>query len=349
MCILLTSSAHHEYPFILISNRDEYFKRPTSSVQLHDNIVSPFDLAKSSHGSWIGVTKTGRIGVLVNYQESKTDDSKNNLKFSRGSLVKDFLESKLGPKEYEEELFENHSEELKSVGGFSFLFGDLEIVNGKICPLRIVSNRGVTSEIFLPPNDKDVVRNENDDEILVRERKSYIGLSNSLFLEPWPKVLIGENLLNNLVMNSTCENWSEQKLIKELFKLLSYNSIKHILTETTNSQGLSELMAMEKIRNEMRSSIFIPPLRTKYYDDADYKLSNLVGNYYGTRTQTIILLKKDGTLKYIERTLHTKDQLEEEPFDTTFNFNIFDDEVVEEPDLFERESHYADDENSEHS
>lgn len=248
MCILLTTSAHTEYPFILISNRDEYFKRPTATVRfVTENILSPFDLAKDSHGTWCGVTKTGRIGILVNYRENIIDDSQSYLTLSRGAIVNDFLTSDLDPEVWQRDFFAKHKDTVAKVGGFSFLFGALKIDEdtGKIAPLRIISNRGATSEIFLPKepvststanitspssrrsstgvksstnsrrssthstatkiiiNSDSVSDNSNEPTapLQYRENKSYIGLSNSLFLEPWPKVLIGENLLNNLSIN----------------------------------------------------------------------------------------------------------------------------------------------------
>lgn len=37
MCILLTTTSHPDFPLLLLSNRDEYFARPT---QWHANIVT---------------------------------------------------------------------------------------------------------------------------------------------------------------------------------------------------------------------------------------------------------------------------------------------------------------------
>lgn len=75
MCILISTTEHPDYPFILLSNRDEYFKRPTErahfrAVGNNTKILSPLDLGRIEHGTWIGVSTEGKIAVLVNYREN---------------------------------------------------------------------------------------------------------------------------------------------------------------------------------------------------------------------------------------------------------------------------------------
>lgn len=74
MCIVLTTTNHPDYPFVLLSNRDEFYKRPTMPANFRDigndvKLLSPLDLARQEHGTWIGVTTNGKIAVLVNYRE----------------------------------------------------------------------------------------------------------------------------------------------------------------------------------------------------------------------------------------------------------------------------------------
>lgn len=73
MCILLSSTEHPEFPFVLLSNRDEYFQRPTEPANLRYfdgfDVLLPLDLGRAEHGTWIGVSSTGKIAVLVNYRE----------------------------------------------------------------------------------------------------------------------------------------------------------------------------------------------------------------------------------------------------------------------------------------
>lgn len=73
MCILISSIEHPDYPFILLSNRDEYFKRPTQRAHFKDydgvRVLSPLDLGRQEHGTWIAVNTDGKLAVLVNYRE----------------------------------------------------------------------------------------------------------------------------------------------------------------------------------------------------------------------------------------------------------------------------------------
>lgn len=75
MCILLSSTEHPDYPFILLSNRDEFFRRPTEPADFRDTedgkvkILAPLDLARPEHGTWIGVGTDGKLAVLLNFRE----------------------------------------------------------------------------------------------------------------------------------------------------------------------------------------------------------------------------------------------------------------------------------------
>lgn len=75
MCILLSTTEHPDYPFILLSNRDEFFRRPTEEAGFRDvenrdfKILTPLDLARPEHGTWIGVGTDGKVAVLVNFRE----------------------------------------------------------------------------------------------------------------------------------------------------------------------------------------------------------------------------------------------------------------------------------------
>lgn len=74
MCILLTTTEHPDYPLVVLSNRDEFFKRRTGLAAYrvldnHTKVLAPLDLGRPEHGTWIGVTTTGKLAVLLNYRE----------------------------------------------------------------------------------------------------------------------------------------------------------------------------------------------------------------------------------------------------------------------------------------
>lgn len=87
---------------ILLSNRDEFFERP--SLACHRWTENPFilagkDLKKQDQGTWLGIhTRSGHLAVITNVRESGSgvtfpmSDTNQPLEFnSRGKLVRDFL------------------------------------------------------------------------------------------------------------------------------------------------------------------------------------------------------------------------------------------------------------------
>ena len=92
-------------PLLLIANRDEFYARPAQAVQWwdQDHILAGKDL--QAGGTWLGVTRTGRLAALTNYRDYREDgNGKGNGNDpamlrpgapSRGELVTDFLNSEL--------------------------------------------------------------------------------------------------------------------------------------------------------------------------------------------------------------------------------------------------------------
>ena len=73
MClILLAYRANEEYPLIIASNRDEYYNRSTEKAHFwKDNLEILGGRDKKYGGTWLGITKTGKIGMLTNYRNPK--------------------------------------------------------------------------------------------------------------------------------------------------------------------------------------------------------------------------------------------------------------------------------------
>lgn len=66
------------YAFVLASNRDEYFTRPTRRAHMWDPpheegeaVLAGRDLLGG--GTWLGVTRSGRVAVLTNYRTPGDD------------------------------------------------------------------------------------------------------------------------------------------------------------------------------------------------------------------------------------------------------------------------------------
>ncbi|ABN65260.2 predicted protein [Scheffersomyces stipitis CBS 6054] len=336
MCILLSTTEHPDYPFILLSNRDEYFTRPTQAAHFRSfdgtmKILSPLDMARPEHGTWIGVTTSGKVAVLVNYRE--IDHAHSLSEVSRGILPLDYLCTNKSADKWHRTLESSLSHvtrgkvELSQIGGFSLVYGQLSIdpKTGKLNHLNILSNRGDHGKIHASAKDNSNEEREEKEEADEEEEdddeeddlhgdisnKTTFGLSNSLYYEPWKKVKLGEELLHELVEKSKEMKLSQEALVSECFKLLSHN---------TYDKEVAKQKDFSKKITELRNSIYIPPLET--YISPSARLLT-AGKYYGTRTQTILLLDRFGYLNYYEKNIHNSDDVDDD--NIVFNhyrFNI---------------------------
>lgn len=111
-------------PILILSNRDEFWDRPTESArfwQSHPGLFGGRDL--QSGGTWLGVTRLGKISFLTNVRNLSIPKKQNAR--SRGLLVSEFLQGSKSALEYAKELLslEEHFE------GFNlFLYDGKEAV-----------------------------------------------------------------------------------------------------------------------------------------------------------------------------------------------------------------------------
>ena len=85
-------------PLLLIANRDEFYARPARALQWWDDgqILAGKDL--EAGGTWLGLTRTGRLAALTNYRDFSGAGKASQLPAdapSRGELVTEFLNSGL--------------------------------------------------------------------------------------------------------------------------------------------------------------------------------------------------------------------------------------------------------------
>lgn len=154
MCIVaLAWQVLPHTPLVLLSNRDEFYARPSQALQHWPNapIVAGLDL--QAGGTWLGVQhgRAGRWAAVTNYRERPQTGREQR---SRGDLVRDYLQSDLSPMQFAQSI------ELSQYAGFNLLLGDLQ-------QAVVVSNRG-TAPTALAAG-------------------LYV-LSNGSIDEPWPKV-----------------------------------------------------------------------------------------------------------------------------------------------------------------
>lgn len=135
MCIVaLAWHVIDRMPLCLISNRDEFYHRPSSQIHAWANstLIAGQDL--QSGGTWMGMTETGRWAVVTNFRDAT--DQKTYLT-SRGHLVQDFLESDLTPYRFAQQLEQRQCD----YAGFNLFLGDLE-------QAVYMSNRGEAPQVL---------------------------------------------------------------------------------------------------------------------------------------------------------------------------------------------------------
>lgn len=154
MCLIaLAWQAHPDYPLIVMANRDEFYRRPTTPARFWPeapHMLAGRDLAAG--GTWLGVTRQGRFAALTNYRDPAAPVGER----SRGLLVSHFLQGQGSAWAYAQAV----AAEGEYYGGFNLLLGTRE-------ELVVVSNRGMAP---------------------TRLQSGVHGLSNHLLDTPWPKV-----------------------------------------------------------------------------------------------------------------------------------------------------------------
>jgi len=170
MCLILLSyKTHPHYPLIIAANRDEFYDRPTAPAAFWEDaptLLAGKDLRGG--GTWLGITRDGRIAALANFRKPQTFKADAP---SRGQLVRNFLLGDLSGVEYLEKL----QKTTDHYNGFIMIFGD-------VLQLYYFSNRGAIPQLLSP---------------------GIHGQSNHLLDTPWPKVLRGKESLERIVSKQT--------------------------------------------------------------------------------------------------------------------------------------------------
>jgi uncharacterized protein with NRDE domain len=162
MCVILFAvDAHPRYPLVVAANRDEWFHRPTAAAGFWADAPDIFagrDLEQ--HGTWMGVSRTGRFAAVTNVREG--GPARANAR-SRGALVSGFLTGTETPTEF-----------AASVAGGGADYNGFNLLLGVGSKMMYLSNRGGTPASVSP---------------------GVHGLSNHLLNTAWPKVQQGKTQL----------------------------------------------------------------------------------------------------------------------------------------------------------
>ena len=329
MCIALLSTAHPAYSLILIDNRDEYLNRPTAPAEWWSydgiEILSGRDLLRPEQGTWLGVTKAGKVAVLTNFREDVTPPPSA---ISRGAIIKDFLREAGPSRAWVKQMVA--SGKGRDVGGFSLVCGQLAASSGKPEDegLAVFSNR---------------VKVEGDVEWIFGQDagSQAVGLSNGPFkgmptkgaaeedTESWKKVTDGERLMDAALKESQEAGEAEEQLIRRLLGVLSTDTLPR---DESEAEG-----GLETYMNRLRNTIFVPAVGRKDPPDeiaaarkeqkaAIFTEATALGvsGLYGTQKQTVILVNHAGKVRFFERTLYDNDvhKLTVPDGDRDFKFEI---------------------------
>lgn len=165
MCLIFFAiNQHAKYKLILAGNRDEFYGRKTAEANFWDNhptILGGCDLEVAQPdgtcGTWMGITKTGRISFITNFRDPKNINPKAP---SRGHLVTDYLIDTVDPEVYMRTIQSKASQ----YNGFNLVTGD-------------------PNRLFYFSNYQNEIK---------KLEKGFFGLSNHLLDTPWPKVSLGK-------------------------------------------------------------------------------------------------------------------------------------------------------------
>lgn len=178
MClILIAHQAHPKYPLVIAANRDEFFSRPSAEAHFwhgengaskdHNPVLAGKDI--TAGGTWMGVTKTGRLAAVTNVREPHRAPPSDAI--SRGHLVTGFLTSDKSCQDYQSEVMQHQTR----YSGFNL-----------IC--------GLNHQLWHMSN-----RNEQATKL----EPGIHGLSNATLNTPWPKVSEGKKELQHLLRQSS--------------------------------------------------------------------------------------------------------------------------------------------------
>ncbi len=172
MCLIFFSINNHPtYKLVVAANRDEFYQRKTAPASFwaeQPHILAGRDL--EAQGTWLGMTKGGKISLLTNYRDPKHI---NPAAPSRGQLVSDFLANGLSAEEY-----------IREIAPISTQYNGFNLLAGTPDALWYLSNYASGTQ---------------------KLTSGLYGLSNHLLETPWPKVQRGKEKMKTLLAHDRIE------------------------------------------------------------------------------------------------------------------------------------------------
>ncbi|TNF34770.1 MAG: NRDE family protein [Deltaproteobacteria bacterium] len=176
MCLIgFAYHAHPEIPLLIAANRDERHDRPAAAADFWEDapdVLAGRDLRGG--GTWMGVTRGGRVAALTNFRAPKYMAVGGGP--SRGLLVRDFLAGDGDVAAFGARL----RAERERYHGFNLLFGTAD----------------------------DLWIYESEVDRLAPVTPGVHGLSNHLLDTPWPKVERIKRAVSGAIAQDPIDIWS---------------------------------------------------------------------------------------------------------------------------------------------
>ncbi|XP_052072930.1 transport and Golgi organization 2 homolog [Mytilus californianus] len=238
MCLLFMYLNDDEcgdgYRVIIANNRDEQWDRPTKQLSFwtdNEECISGQDMTPGKeNGTWLGVSKKGRIGILLNILGVNDCEKKG-----RGYLVNEYISSQKDGHQYINETIKPCSSNYNS---FNLILMNLSFpkTNGLCC-----SNMdGVITELDIS--------------------NGVFTCDNSSQGKPWQKSIQNRERFGNIVKECNHKEKKDQ-LVQELLSLLTdrktYNNDKQLATQAAMS-NMEEDIILE------RSAVFVWTPKFRY-------------------------------------------------------------------------------------
>ncbi|VDK76089.1 unnamed protein product [Onchocerca ochengi] len=193
------------YQLIVLNNRDELFDRPTLPPAWKDGILCGRDQADPYGGTWLGMTRNGRLGNILAVLENPTDEIPCAI--TRGKIVYEYLKSEMPPESY---LAEQLSKEAQQYNGFNVILFDRlfneEIERKTYFGFQFSNRYDSATAVFGP---------------------GVYGFGNSALGKPFKKITYGLRLFEEKLKILDDENVNEQELMKQFLDILIDQTSHH--------------------------------------------------------------------------------------------------------------------------
>ncbi|VDN94973.1 unnamed protein product [Brugia pahangi] len=258
------------YQLIVLNNRDELFDRPTLSPTWKDGR----DQADPYGGTWLGMSRDGRLGNVLAVLENATDEIPCK-------IVYEYLKSEMPPEDY---VAEQLSKEAQQYNGFNVillhrLFNE-EIERKTYFGVQFSNRQGSPTAAFGP---------------------GIYGFGNSVLGKPFKKITYGLRLFEEKLKILDDENVNEQELMKQFLDILIDQTSNYLKAQQANTQkeNIISLFFSHYPDEQLISQKKQDKDRCKLMSQLFYEFPEPLR--YGTRCHTIVLVNGVGRCTYFER------------------------------------------------